>query len=593
MKPTIGAEKDYGKDPAKQEVRRRFLEFIEKSFHKGKHGGTKVLCLPGRDLLEFTRIYANLPGIKPGNMTVVERDKVNARVIKAAMPEAEVFHGELLEYVKKTDKKFDVISLDFCTNFTEHTREIVETIRNRNLMEDNAVVLVAVSAYREMAVSKGLYKQFVELAALNETPEMSIETQMSGMKVSDALIDEHLGKIRSDAFSHFLTCTLLGGPQHVYCEWFEANKNEALIRRVEEVAMRTYFASLVKNSDSVKHEEGYGLKESEPTKVERMGIQLEIPGYKTNEFVEKILETVANGQIVYRPEHSGVDVNTRTIHIADKTRANFQWLLWGSLGFLGKSECPDDTYFLAQNLFKDALLKIFRQDLKSYKYKSRDAVVELRGDGGMMFEYTFGGMARVYWIVGNERYRYVSDSHCPMMVDMFKVTRAFTYNRIVSVSSDGRIVPYIPPNALASGSGKRIIKAVEDVREDYYRFMDTLRKYLKENTGEEYPKRLDIAGEEPDMCETCKIVYRENDILKKQLGEMREMLQGSNKKVMRKALAVGDFDRKKVVELIQQGKTSQEIVEILKDTKITMGRVSAIRSWITMKGDEYIKKVTG
>ena len=593
MGTASGHEKDYSKDPSKQEVRRRFLEFIEKSFKKNKHGGTRVLCLPGRDLLEFTRAYGNLPGIKPQNMTFVERDKVNARVIKAAMPEAEVFNGELLEFVEKTHKKFDVVSFDFCTNFTSHTQKIVNVLRNRNLLEDNAVVLIAVSAYREMAVSKELYRQFVELAALNETPAQSIETQMAGLKVSGELVEKNLAKIRSDAFSHFINCTFLGGPQHVYHEWFAENKNEALIKRVEEIALRTYFTSLVKNADHVKEDKGYGLRDSEPTKFDRLGIQFEIPGYKTNEFVEKLLKTVAEGKIIYRPEKSGVDVNTNEVHISEKTQANFRLLLWGSLGFLGQSECPEETYFLAMNLFKNSLLKIFQEDLRECKFRARDGTITLRGDGGLMFEYTFAGKAGVYWVVGMERYRYVSDSHCPMMVDMLRLTRAFQYSQIVTVTKDGRIVPYIPENILASGDGKRIIRAVEDVREDYYRFRDQLKNHLSVNTGLEYPERVEIVGEEPYMCDTCKVVNRENEILKKQLGEMRDMLSGSNRKVIRKALSVGDFDRKKVVELIQAGKTTHEIVEILKDTKITVGRVSAIRSWITMGGDDYIKKVTG
>lgn len=500
---TSGDSKDYGQDLAKRQVRRLFREFIEDGLSRSSFRGTKILCLPGAELHEVNEIHSLLPGVGENRLTLVERNALNARLMKASMPNAEVVPGELQAFVEKTPEKFDVVSLDFCSAFGPQISEILLTIRERELLADRGVVLVCAQAKRENARSKRLLASALELAALHRSPGESAESAMYGNTVGEELADRGLSAFRGDAFSHWLSCTFLGGADSVYAEWVAAQDSQALLARIEEKALRRWAVLRMRQwAPGALAALDLPGERVQGDVVDCFGVHVPKAGTVTNEYVEAARKTFLEGRIeIIDGDTSEIDVARRVWRLAEDRRKRWAKLLWwgvlpaeeddwakrdnalsGMLPPRGKTgeDRPDGVLrlrFVLRNLFKQALLDLFVKDLKEPVRVHGGWLGYPQNMGGLVFEYTMGALGKPYWITRHARYRYVSDSGCPMLVDMLAVDRTWLYRDLVRVDESGKIVPNVPQKLRENGDLRKVRKYLDEQ-------LDDIRTFAKALAGE-------------------------------------------------------------------------------------------------------------
>jgi len=137
-------------------VHQQFGRFIRKNLHKSSTE-TQVLFLPGYGAAEYENVYKPR-GIPIQNITGVEKNGKVYKHIKRTQ-EFDIVNGDLADYVKETDKKFDVISLDFTGYLTDKEREIIYVIADRRLLRDGGILLTTFQASRERKDEQTRYKQ--------------------------------------------------------------------------------------------------------------------------------------------------------------------------------------------------------------------------------------------------------------------------------------------------------------------------------------------------------------------------------------------------------------------------------------------------
>jgi len=600
-----GIERDYGKDPAKRRIRALFRDFIEETFPANRRfGWMNVLSLVGSECHEFNEVYSHFDELKPSCLAVVERDKLSARLIKASLPEAEVFAGELSEYVKKTKRKFDVISLDFTSTMSQGIVNLLMTMRRRELLSDKAAILVAVSGKRENSHAKDAMRDLAELAILHDTPAQSVETALRGDSLPEEIVENNLAGVRNDAVSHGITCALLSGAERIYPEWVEKEGNAALKQRIAEESFRVYVSTRMKqNSGSLF--EGIELEDVRRERgrvIRRMGLKMGVGGYTTNPDFEGFLEGVKNAEL--RPVEHTSEKDTpadpekpfayavclhregdrdQLLVNRDKWKL-WQEAFWQKIGsYMDGDGGTTKPEFVCWSLFKDALLKLFAKDLRGengmYSVARGIAFQVPKWMPGLIFEYTFGGKAGAYWITKSDRYRYVSDTGCPMLVDMFRVRRTFRYDKMVTVSPEGFIIPAIPEKVLSEKDPKKAKRRLEDFFADFMEFVESLRGAMHVNASEGYPPRIEVTGEEVmHDCAECDRKDKELDLLKAQLREMKEIVRESkgSKKLVSKVFKVGEYERRKIVEMLMLRHTDEEIMKELNVGKMQIAGIKAL-----------------
>lgn len=598
-----GIERDYGKDPAKRRVRALFRGFIEQTFPMNRRfGWMNVLALTGVECHDFNETFSNLDGLRPSNLAVVERDKLSARLIKASLPEAEVFAGELAEYVKKTKRKFDVVSLDFTTTMGQGIVDLLMAMRGREILSDRAAILVAVQGKRESSGAKGTMRDLAELAILHDTPAQSVETVLRGDTLPEEIVENNLGGVRNDVVSHGISCALLSGAERVYPEWVEKEGNAALKQRIVEESFRSFVAARSKYNSGALFD-GHDLEDVRRERgrvIRRMGLKMGVGGYTTNPEFEAFLEGVRSAELtpVERTSETDTGVDPErpfaysVAHVRDGDLLlvnRDKWKLWQESfwkeihSYMEGPGGVTKPEFVCWSLFKDALLRLFSKDLRGedgmYHIRKGMGYQVPRWMPGLMFEYTFGGPAGVYWITKNDRYKYVSDTGCPMLVDMFRVNRTFRYDKIVAVSPEGFIVPAIPEKVYTTGDLKKAKRLLEGFFEDFFEFTGQLSGAMTVNASEGYNQRIEVTGEEiMHDCAECDRKEKELDLLKAQLREMKEIVRDSkgSKKLVRKVFKVGNYERRKIVEMLVLKRTDEEIMKELNVGKMQVAGIKAL-----------------
>lgn len=605
-----GIERDYGKDPAKRRIRALFRTFIEGTFPQNRQfGWMNVLSLVGGECHEFNEVYAQLPGLRPSCLAVVERDRLSARLIKASLPEAEVFAGELSDYVQKTKRKFDVVSLDFTTPMGPWIMSVLGTLRRRELLSDRAAIMVAVSGKRENKTAKTTMHDLAELAMLHDTPGQSVETTLRDDHLPAEVVEENLNGVRNDALTHGISCNLLGGPERVYPDWVDRVGNAALKQRIVEESFRTYVAARSKQGSAhmFDGEEFEDVHRQRGKTVKRMGLKMGVGGYTTNPDFETFLEATKDADIVPIDKTSENDTPANpdhpfaysVAHIKGEKSLLFvnkeKWKLWQAAfwkaieNYQQRDEFFTKPEFVCWSLYKDALLKLFNKDLAGdekgyYQVRPGMSFEVKKWMPGLLFEYTFGGPAGVYWVTRNDRYRYVSDTGCPMLVDFFRVDRQFRYDKLVKVSPEGMIVPNVPDEIMNfKVEHKRDVRKLRDFMDsffdDFVTFTGRIAEAMHVNAGEMYPDRVEITGEEAmGDCAECDRKEKELDLLKAQLREMKEVVRDSkgSKKLVRKVFKVGDYERRKIVEMLVLRRTDEEIMKELNVGKMQIAGIKAL-----------------
>lgn len=614
MGNSLGGDKDYGRDPNKREVRRKFLEFIDKNLGS-THGSTKVLCLPGADLWEFNEIYSHLPNLKQQNVYIVERNQLNAQLMQAALPEAHVFGGELADFVNTTKEKFDIISLDFCSEMRPELLSILYSIRFGELLSDRAVFLMAISGRREKSDGKDVVQQALDMAAFHSTPEDSIKAATFGHYVPAEVVETKLGTIRGDCFSNWLSSILMGNSNKCYIDWLRAHANKNLLYRIEELAFRKHSEMMIlRNAEQILKDNGQDAVRAPGGVVDRFGVKLGLPGRFDSAMIDQVTKVIRTGRIVVEPDGAVLaesHVDGTPLEPEDEIRSRIENDVWRvEEGFIKRWARdfwadlnnedqgvldPETPEFMSWNLFKLALMSIIKDDLaKTYtvpKYGARLGPAP-EWTRVFMFEYLFGCKGNAYWITDHERYRYLSDSRCPMLVDMLKVDRTYQYVDLLAVSPEGQIIPNVPDKLMASRDKKKIMSHMSNQTSDMKRLYHDLRASFEHNKRDEsgtkiaefFAPRLDIeVVEVASDCGHCQQLGQELEILKSQLREMKEFAL-SRKKLNQRVMEIKEFDRLRIVDALKRGAPVEHIVA---DLGVTKYQISAVRAWITMKGDEY------
>jgi len=124
-------------DWTKQKSREKLLEFILK-YMKVKPQEAKVLCFPGAERkgeegLEIFEVY-DKAGIQRHNIVGLEYNKKNAKRLEAADLGIIVEPTDAYNYLKTTNNKFDIISLDYTGQRTWKERDITRYIAGRQLL---------------------------------------------------------------------------------------------------------------------------------------------------------------------------------------------------------------------------------------------------------------------------------------------------------------------------------------------------------------------------------------------------------------------------------------------------------------------------
>lgn len=189
----------------KQRARARFREFI--GAHLFARKNARVLCLPGENGREVEHVYRKL-GFRDENIVGVEMDARAARGVRTHYPRIEVREGELLDVVgdivtSKSESPFDVVSLDFCGNFSPEKILALSLLQTTGKLADRCIVGTNFFAGREqkhtqLAIRGNYAAHLQSLASSAERAKFvtagdawgeSIRARAGGAKLNDARDD--------------------------------------------------------------------------------------------------------------------------------------------------------------------------------------------------------------------------------------------------------------------------------------------------------------------------------------------------------------------------------------------------------------------
>lgn len=144
---------------AKRQVYVEYGQFLKKSI-VAKPTDVHVLCLPALEFLEGD-VYRSL-GIPEGNIDAVERnDNVVRRLqqkITSGQLRINLHPGELIDFVKRTDQKYDIIFLDFTAYLQDKHYEIIGQIYERELLKSPSVLAVTYGRAHEQPETQDKYR---------------------------------------------------------------------------------------------------------------------------------------------------------------------------------------------------------------------------------------------------------------------------------------------------------------------------------------------------------------------------------------------------------------------------------------------------
>ena len=185
-------------DPAKQRSREKLREFIAKQLLTIKRPeDVKVVCFPGaeqegEEALEIKHVYDPL-GIPRQNILGLEYEHKHAERLRRANLGLEVRCQDAHDFFLETDRRFDVISLDYTGTPTMRSMHTLEAIASRQVLEKKGIVATAHLGRREnkrvqdlMAMSLSFFRTLEKTLIERDTidmPEIG--------KVADNLLSEN------------------------------------------------------------------------------------------------------------------------------------------------------------------------------------------------------------------------------------------------------------------------------------------------------------------------------------------------------------------------------------------------------------------
>lgn len=151
-------------DPVKEKSRKALEDFVRKHLSFKRPKRMEVLCFPGAEQdgeagLEL-KVYDNL-GIPRKNITGLECDPERAERLRQANLGIEVVCATDLDYLKSVagqDRQWDVISLDYCSFFTDERLKIFRLISKSGFLRDTSVLCTNFMARRENVSAQQLLR---------------------------------------------------------------------------------------------------------------------------------------------------------------------------------------------------------------------------------------------------------------------------------------------------------------------------------------------------------------------------------------------------------------------------------------------------
>ncbi|MBS3147450.1 hypothetical protein J4219_01035, partial [Candidatus Woesearchaeota archaeon] len=149
-------------DPVKEKSRKALEQFVRMHLSFKRPKRIEVLCFPGAEQegeagLEL-KVYDTL-GIPRKNITGLECDPERAERLKRANLGIEVVCAPDLEYLldaAKQSRQWDVMSLDYCSFFTNDRWASLRTIAMNGLLKDTGILCTNYMGRRENEASKEL-----------------------------------------------------------------------------------------------------------------------------------------------------------------------------------------------------------------------------------------------------------------------------------------------------------------------------------------------------------------------------------------------------------------------------------------------------
>lgn len=150
----------YGFD-AKNQVRGKLKDFVSKAYpSENQRKNLKVLTLLGHEDHELKQIWDPL-GVRRENITSLEYNPKAYEIVNGKNLGVNLVKGDIADYVAETDKKFDVINLDYVGPFDFNKFQTLQEVAYNQMLESKGVLATWYSGRREKGNTLG------DLAILN------------------------------------------------------------------------------------------------------------------------------------------------------------------------------------------------------------------------------------------------------------------------------------------------------------------------------------------------------------------------------------------------------------------------------------------
>ncbi|MEK6919293.1 MAG: hypothetical protein AABW73_04640 [Nanoarchaeota archaeon] len=214
----MSSDKSYV-DPVKQKSREKLRDFIALQLLPIKRArDIRVVCFPGaeregEEALEVKEVYDSL-GIPRENIVGLEYHRKTAERLRNASLGIDVVCDDAHNFFLRTDKKFDVISLDYKGQMTLKEALTLETIASKHILDNRGVLHTVYFSGHENRFLQRLLKYRHSRAILDsyQLRKGKIFRTEDVEKVGeDVMGDLDLAQSRSDGISYEIMSIFRGG----------------------------------------------------------------------------------------------------------------------------------------------------------------------------------------------------------------------------------------------------------------------------------------------------------------------------------------------------------------------------------------------
>ena len=158
---------------AKRSLQGRVLSQMIRNMQLSGRRPLTVLCLPGSEGFDLGYL-SKFDCVQ--RIVALERDPAafaNLRVVAKGFPKVELVEGDLGPYLASTTTRFDLLYLDYCSNFNLLVEDHVRTVVDRQILAERGCVVLNVLGAREtrpvQARNQALFEAFDAKCPSGET----------------------------------------------------------------------------------------------------------------------------------------------------------------------------------------------------------------------------------------------------------------------------------------------------------------------------------------------------------------------------------------------------------------------------------------